>query len=148
MIRSSHLSWTPLLAAKQEPLAFLFTSDAKPEAFVTLLAASTITPGDVSIRCGVKLAGEPAENVWSHGCKVASRESTALPCIPSSCPRMFDICRQLTCSSVLVSTCRRLKKLPFPRCASLGGAEALRFPLLGPSENEDVQLEKNPEFRH
>jgi len=74
------------------PLARGSPTVTSSQAFVTLLAASTITPGDVSIRCGVKLAGEPAENVW-----------------------MFDICRQLTCSS----------------------AEALRFPLLGPSENEE-----------
>eukprot|EP00439_Symbiodinium_sp_Y106_P004186 s9597_g1.t1 len=60
------------------PLARGSPTVTSSQAFVTLLAASTITPGDVSIR-------------------------------------MFDICRQLTCSS----------------------AEALRFPLLGPSENED-----------
>ncbi|CAE7946651.1 omlA [Symbiodinium sp. KB8] len=74
------------------PLARGSPTVTSSQAFVTLLAASTVTPGDVSIRCGVKLTGEPAENVW-----------------------MLDICRQLTCSS----------------------AEALRFPLLGPSENEE-----------
>ena len=34
------------------------------------MAASTVMPGDVSIRCGAKMLGEPSDNVWSYGCNI------------------------------------------------------------------------------